>query len=160
MGRPHRGRWIGHQPDRTFFKPAGVPVKQLKTTTIEFDELAAMRLVDGEELKQTEAAEHMGISQSTIARLLSSGRKKAALALAHGEALKLQQGDAPLNFKQTEVNEMPAGDKTGPEGKGAGSGRSLGQRAGNPMGRGVGSPRGGGGRRNGQGRNAGRGIKN
>jgi len=98
MGRPHRGRQIGHQPDSTFFKPAGVPVKELRTTTIVLDELEAMRLVDGEELKQTEAAEHMGISQSTIARLLASGRKKTALALAHGEALKLQQGDAPLNF--------------------------------------------------------------
>jgi len=99
MGRPHRGRWIGHQPDSTFFKPAGVPARELQTTTIELDELEAMRLVDGEELKQTEAAEKMGISQSTIARLLSSGRRKTALALAHGEALKLQQGDAPLDFR-------------------------------------------------------------
>lgn len=101
MGRPHRGRQIGHQPDSTFFKPAGVPVKRLQTTTIALDELEAMRLVDGEELKQTEAAERMGISQSTIARLLASGRKKTALALAHGEALQLQQGDAPLNFNKS-----------------------------------------------------------
>ncbi len=99
MGRPHRGRWIEHQPDSTFFKPAGVPARELETTTIELDELEAMRLVDGEELKQTEAAEQMGISQSTIARLLSNGRKKTALALAHGEALKLEQGDAPINFR-------------------------------------------------------------
>ena len=99
MGRPHRGRRIGHQPDSTFFKPAGVPARELKTTTIELDELEAMRLVDGEEMKQAEAAEQMGISQSTIARLLSSGRKKAALALAHGEALELRQGSAPLDFR-------------------------------------------------------------
>ena len=107
MARPHRGRWIGHNPHATFFKPAGVPVKELRTTTIELDELEAMRLVDGEELKQTEAAERMGISQSTIARLLSSGRKKAALALAHGEALQLLQGEAPLNFH--EPTEPPFG---------------------------------------------------
>ncbi len=100
MGRPHRGRRIGHQPGSTFFKPAGVPVKELRITTIELDELEAMRLVDGEELKQTEAAEKMNISQSTIARLLAAGRKKAALALAHGEALQLKQGDAPLDFQQ------------------------------------------------------------
>jgi predicted DNA-binding protein (UPF0251 family) len=78
-----------------------VPVKRLRTTTIELDELEALRLVDGDELKQTEAAERMGISQSTIARLLSSGRKKAALALAHGEALQLLQGEAPLNFHES-----------------------------------------------------------
>ena len=113
MGRPHRGRRIGHQPDSTFFKPAGVPARELQTTTIVLDELEAMRLVDGEELKQTEAAERMGISQSTIARLLASGRKKTALALAHGEALQLQQGDAPLDFQN-----VPA-----PRGRGQGRGR-------------------------------------
>ena len=100
MGRPHRGRRIGHQPGSTCFKPAGVPVSKLKTTTIELDELEAMRLVDGEELKQTEAAKKMDVSQSTIARLLSSGRQKAALALAHGQALQLKQGNAPLEFQQ------------------------------------------------------------
>ena len=101
MGRPHRGRRIGHNPNTTFFKPAGIPARALETTTIELDELEAMRLVDGEELKQTEAAEQMDISQSTIARLLSNGRKKTALALAHGQALKLQQGEAPLNFNKS-----------------------------------------------------------
>ncbi len=101
MGRPHRGRRIGHNPNTTFFKPAGIPAKELRITTIELDELEAMRLVDGEDLKQTEAAERMGISQSTIARLLASGRKKTALALAHGEALQLLQGEAPLNFHES-----------------------------------------------------------
>ncbi|MDF7801175.1 DUF134 domain-containing protein [Pontiellaceae bacterium B1224] len=109
MARPHRGRSIGHSPDCTFFKPAGVPAKILRTTTIELDELEAMRLVDGEQLKQTEAAEQMGISQSTIARLLAAGRKKTALALAHGEALQLQQGDAPLNFQESPEQSVDAG---------------------------------------------------
>ena len=99
MGRPHRGRWIGHQPVSSFFKPAGVPVREIQVTMIALDELEAMRLVDGEELKQTEAAEQMGVSQSTIARLLAAGRKKTAIALAHGKALQLQQGDAPLNYR-------------------------------------------------------------
>lgn len=106
MARPHRGRWIGHNPGATFFKPAGIPASELRTASILLDELEAMRLVDGEELKQTEAAEQMGISQSTIARLLASGRKKTALALAHGEALQLQHGTAPLNFH--DAAEQPA----------------------------------------------------
>lgn len=99
MGRPHNERRIEHQPDSTFFKPSGIPVRDLRISTILLDELEAMRLVDGVELKQTEAAVQMGISQSTIARLLSSGRRKTALALAHGEALQLQQGAAPLNYQ-------------------------------------------------------------
>ncbi|MCF7849743.1 MAG: DUF134 domain-containing protein [Kiritimatiellales bacterium] len=117
MTRPHRGRWIGHSPEATFFKPAGVPASELRITAIPLDELEAMRLVDGEELKQTEAAEQMGISQSTIARLLSSGRKKTALALAHGEALQLQQGDAPLSFHAAAEQQAP-GRRRGRHGRG------------------------------------------
>ena len=101
MPRPHTGRKLGHQPDCTYFKPAGVPVRRLRTTTIALDELEAMRLVDGEGLKQTDAAAAMAVSQSTVARLLASGRKKAALALAHGEALRLEKGKAPLDFNST-----------------------------------------------------------
>ena len=98
MPRPRHGRRIEHRLNSTFFKPAGIPARQLRVTTIELDELEAMRLVDGEELKQVDAAEKMEISQSTIARLLASGRKKCALALAHSEALDLKKGNAPLNF--------------------------------------------------------------
>jgi predicted DNA-binding protein (UPF0251 family) len=98
MGRPHSERQIGHQPDSTFFKPSGIPMRDLRITEILLDELEAMRLVDAEGLKQTEAAEKMGISQSTIARLLASGRQKTAHALSHGEALRLEQGAAPLNY--------------------------------------------------------------
>lgn len=120
MGRPHSERSIGHQPVSTFFKPSGVPMRELRIGTILFDELEAMRLVDAEGLQQTQAAQQMGISQSTIARLLSSGRGKTAHALAHGEALQLQQGDAPLNYQE------PQGP--GPRGRGRGRrGRGHGQ---------------------------------
>ena len=105
MGRPPRGRRIEHQPDARFFKPAGVPAAKLKVSVISLDELEAMRLVDGEELKQVDAAEKMGISQSTIARVLASGRKKVALALAHGQALRLKAGAAPLDFSESPVKE-------------------------------------------------------
>jgi len=98
MPRPRSGRRIGHCPDCTFFKPAGIPAARLQVSVIHFDELEAMRLVDGEGLKQSEAAERMGISQPTVARLLASGRKKTALALAHGQALQLEAGVAPLSF--------------------------------------------------------------
>ena len=107
MGRPYSERLIGHQPGSTFFKPSGVPMAGLRIGTILFDELEAMRLVDAEGLQQTQAAERMGISQSTIARLLASGRKKTAHALSHGEALQLQQGSAPLNYQAAPASAPP-----------------------------------------------------
>ena len=78
MVRPRRGRWIGCQPGATFFKPAGIPASTLRISSVDLDELEAMRLVDDEGLHQTEAAERMKISQSTVARLLESGRRKVA----------------------------------------------------------------------------------
>jgi len=98
MVRPRRGRWIGCNPGSTFFKPAGIPASTLRITSVDLDELEAMRLVDEEDLTQTEAAERMKISQPTVARLLEAGRKKVTYALVHGEALEIQQGDAPINF--------------------------------------------------------------
>lgn len=118
MGRPHNERRIGHQPDSTFFKPSGVPMRELHISTILFDELEAMRLVDAEGLQQTQAAESMGISQSTIARLLSSGRRKTAQALSHGEALQLQQGSAPLNYQMPQAPGSPQGRHRGRHGRG------------------------------------------
>lgn len=79
----------------------------LRINTIHLDELEAMRLVDADGLQQTEAAKRMGISQSTIARLLASGRRKTAYALSHGEALQLQQGSAPLNYQEPSVSGPP-----------------------------------------------------
>ena len=118
MPRPRSGRKIGHLPGSTYFKPAGVPVRRLRTTTIDLDELESMRLVDGEGMKQIEAAEQMDVSQSTIARLLASGRKKVALALAHGEALRLEKGTAPLDF-ENKSNVLP---QRGRHGRGCGRG--------------------------------------
>lgn len=89
----------------------------LQIAVILFDELEAMRLVDAEGLQQTQAAKQMGVSQSTIARLLSSGRRKTAQALAHGEALQLDRGSAPLNY-QIPPDPAPQGRRRGRHGRG------------------------------------------
>jgi predicted DNA-binding protein (UPF0251 family) len=82
-------------------------MSELHISAIDLDELEAMRLVDAEGLSQVAAAKCMKISQSTIARLLASGRKKAAHALAHGQALQLQPGAAPLNYNREAAGGMP-----------------------------------------------------
>jgi len=105
MVRPHSCRRIRHELIATFFKPAGMPTKNLKITKIEFDELEAMRLVDYLSKKQVDAAKEMNVSQSTIARILASGRKKCANALVNGEALQLIAGKAPLQFTTNKDND-------------------------------------------------------
>lgn len=51
------------------------------------DELEALRLCDLEDLTQEEAGERMGVSRGTVQRIVSSARKKVALALTSGRAI-------------------------------------------------------------------------
>ena len=92
-GRPRRLRRVRFQPEATFFKPAGVPLRDLEEIIISIDELEAIRLKNLEELNQNKAAEKMKISQPTFNRLLISARKKITDALENGKAIKLEGGD-------------------------------------------------------------------
>jgi predicted DNA-binding protein (UPF0251 family) len=51
------------------------------------DELEALKLCDLDDLTQEEAGRKMGVSRGTVQRILSSGRKKVASALAEGKAV-------------------------------------------------------------------------
>ncbi len=90
MPRPRLMRHVRFNPDVTYYKPAGVPMSALEEVVIELDEAEALRLCDVEGLKQEEAAERMGVSQSTLFRMLSSGREKLAGAIINGKAIKIQ----------------------------------------------------------------------
>lgn len=93
MPRPRRCRRIFHKPGVEFFKPAGVPMRNLRENILGFDELEAIRLIDSEQLDQTKAAEKMKISQSTLSRLLRDARKKISDAIVKGKAIRVQGGD-------------------------------------------------------------------
>ena len=53
------------------------------------EEAEALRLKDVKGLEQTEAAEKMGISQSTFQRILTSARRKVSAALIKGQAIEM-----------------------------------------------------------------------
>ena len=96
MPRPFKIRCIGHLPGVRAFKPAGVPGRNLVKTTLHFDELEALRLVDGEGMEQAEAAARMQVSRPTVGRILSRARAKVAKALVEGHALLIEEGSAPV----------------------------------------------------------------
>ncbi|MBN2716060.1 MAG: DUF134 domain-containing protein [Deltaproteobacteria bacterium] len=98
MPRPFRGRKIGYRQEVDFYKPAGVRLSGLTVTEIKIDEMEAIRLVDMDGCNQNEAAQKMNVSQSTIARLLETGRRKIATALVRGQAIAIRPGSAPLEF--------------------------------------------------------------
>jgi predicted DNA-binding protein (UPF0251 family) len=91
----------------TYFKPRGIPLRNLEINILELDELEAAYLCDHERLDQSEAAERMGISSSTLQRLLYSGRKKIIDTLYFSKAIEISRHDQILeqdDFGSTNKN--------------------------------------------------------
>ena len=64
---------------------------ELKESVLTMPEFEAIRLVDFNEVSQEKAGKEMQISQSTLSRVLSSGRKKIADAIVNGKAIKIEK---------------------------------------------------------------------
>jgi len=116
-GRPRRKRKIEFLPEVTYFKPAGIPMRQIQTEVLTLDEIEAIRLADLNNLTQEEAAEKMEISRVTFLRIIDRAHQKIAKALISGYAIKMEGGDV----------EMPNLDTTGPAGIGPTTGRGFGR---------------------------------
>lgn len=96
MPRPRIPRRVRSEPNVTYFKPAGVMMRQLKQVIISVDEFEAVRLKDHEGMSQVDAARRMKISQPTFQRLLLEARKKLADAVVSGKAIRIEGGDYML----------------------------------------------------------------
>lgn len=92
MVRPRLHRRVSGEFNATYFKPAGIPVRDLDTVNLTFDELEAVRLTDLEELYQADAAVKMNISRQTLGNIVKSAHKKIAEALIKGKAIKIEGG--------------------------------------------------------------------
>ena len=93
MVRPKNCRRIWKLPECTYYKPVGVPMRQLRHVELTFDEVEAVRLCDLGGMYQSEAAEKMNVSRQTLGRILESAHKKIADALIGGKALKIDGGN-------------------------------------------------------------------
>ena len=93
MARPRIPRKINFEPGTTYFKPAGIPMRNLEEVVLSFEEAEALRLKDVEGYGQTRAAEKMKVSQPTFFRILSTARKKVAEAIVKGKAIKIEDRD-------------------------------------------------------------------
>ncbi|HQK52440.1 MAG TPA: DUF134 domain-containing protein [Myxococcota bacterium] len=90
MARPKNPRRLAAGPAATYFKPRGIPMSALEEVSLDLDEFEAIRLADLEGMYQQQAAEAMGVSRQTFARVIESGRRKVADALVHGKALRIE----------------------------------------------------------------------
>lgn len=90
MPRPPCPRKICGRPRVRYFKPAGIPLRQLEETVLAADEWESLRLADAEGLLNLAAAAAMGVSRQTFERILGRARQKVAQALVHGWALRIE----------------------------------------------------------------------
>lgn len=74
------------------FKPFGIPMRELESVELLFEEYEALRLADYEDLTQEEAANKMNISRPTFTRLYDKARKSIAKAFVEGKAIIIRGG--------------------------------------------------------------------
>jgi len=98
MPRPIKFRRVEFFPEDTYFVPWGKPKCDLEEVVLKVEELEAMRLKDIEELNQEECAERMQISRQTFQNIIDSARKKVAIALTEGKAIKISGGHYTTHF--------------------------------------------------------------
>jgi uncharacterized protein len=102
MARPIKCRRVDSFPGVNYFKPAGIPLRDLEEVSLSVEEAEAIRLKDMEGLEQEQGAEKMNISRPTFQRILASARKKLADVVLNGKALRIEGGNyemAPRLFK-------------------------------------------------------------
>lgn len=91
MSRPRIPRHTGFKPNVFYFKPRGIPLRNLNEVVLAPDELEALKLHEIDGLQQIEAAIKMKISQPTFARLLDVAHKKIAQAIILGKAIRIEK---------------------------------------------------------------------
>ena len=96
MARPRKCRFVRTDPTARFYKPQGIPLRQLKIMALKDEELEALLLADARGLDQEAAAQLMNVSRSTFSRILAQARKTVAAAFAEGAAIKIGGGDFRL----------------------------------------------------------------
>jgi uncharacterized protein len=112
MSRPVKCRKVAFNPEIIYFKPAGIPLRELDEVELTIEELEALRLKDIEGLEQEQGAEQMNISRSTFQRILCSARRKTAEALLQGKAIRIGGGTYELTarrYRCTNAHEWEAG---------------------------------------------------
>ena len=92
MVRPKKERVVGVPSGLSYFKPGGIPLRQLEEILLSVDELEALRLCDLEQLSHEEAGRRMNVSRATLGRIVREARRKVADALVHAKALRVEGG--------------------------------------------------------------------
>lgn len=98
MPRPTKFRKVEFFPKYNYFIPLGKKKCEIQEVVLKVEELEAIRLKDIEELNQEKCAEKMQVSRQTFQNIIDSARRKVALALTQGNAIRISGGNYTTNF--------------------------------------------------------------
>ena len=89
--RPHKHRKISRfRPRFNYFHPKGMNKEDFEKLFLTAEEFEALRLKHYKSLKQNDAANEMGISQTTFSRILVNAHQKVTKALVEGLGITIQ----------------------------------------------------------------------
>lgn len=117
MPRPPCPKNITHRPPCDYFKPAGVPLRDLEEVVLAPEEAEALRLADCEGLYREQAAKQMQVSRQTFDRIVRRARSKVACVINQGKALRIERlpaeketpADVSSPSKESESPQAPVG---------------------------------------------------
>ncbi|OQY32760.1 MAG: hypothetical protein B6241_10070 [Spirochaetaceae bacterium 4572_59] len=101
MPRPSTQKTICRMPEVSVFKPAGIHISAREKIILTLEEFESIRLADKLGLYQDKAAESMGTSRQTFARILDSAHKKVATALVESRPLVIEGGNVKFCTKDS-----------------------------------------------------------
>lgn len=84
-------RCLRFKPNVLYFKPQGVPMRNLEEVLLLSDEIEALKLYKIDDLDQIESSKKMHISQPTFTRIINKALKKVINAIIMGKAIKIEQ---------------------------------------------------------------------
>jgi uncharacterized protein len=100
LARPQKDRIVTCDPTISYFKPRGVPLREMEEVRLTIDQMEALRLADLEGLSQQEAGFRMGVSRATFGRIIQQARKVVAEAIINGKAILLEGGNYQVRSNQ------------------------------------------------------------
>ncbi len=93
MARPKKCRHVARMPRVRYFKPRGIPLRELTEVYLTIEGAEALRLADAEGMDLNTAAGQMKVSRHTFGRILAQARRIVAEAITEGMAIRIEGGD-------------------------------------------------------------------
>lgn len=108
MPRRRRLRKVVAPPKFKGYRPFGANFENFETVDLLYEEYEAIKLADYDLMNHAEAAELMGVSRPTFARIYETARRKIAKALVEVKEIKAVYGNVIMDKKWYECTDCHA----------------------------------------------------